>query len=203
MKNLHLILAIAMMSISTLALAEFRPIRHRMEDPVKIKVRDVDFYIFPNGEFDFNAHQRHNRRGGYYQSYGVRVERDRSGKIRRVGNVYINYNRYAQVSRIGNVFIRYNRRGFIEKIGRKRLRYHRGGYVVINGYYEAYPSYAYSSTYYGGADAYQQDVYAYNDSSWNTSGYDYDNTGSDDVYYRSHQSKNKNKKVKVKVRNRR
>jgi len=201
MKNLHLFLAIAMMSISTLAFAEFRPIRHKMEDPVKIVVRGVDFYIFPNGEFDFNAHQTHNRRGDYH---GVRVEKDRNGKIRRIGNVYLNYNRYAQVSRIGNVFIKYNHRGFVVNIGRKFLRYHRGGYVVVNRHHtSAYPSYTYSSTYYGSANTYQQGADAYNTASWDNSGYDYDNTGSDDVYYRTHKSNKNLKKTIVKDRNRR
>ena len=118
---------------------------HRMADPVKVRERGINFYVFPNGTFDFNALGNHYQNAGYA---AVRIERDQFGKIRRVGNVYINYNRHGQVSRIGNIFIKYNHRGLVSRVGHKYLRYNRHGYYVVKRHrpHRSYhPGYVYNS----------------------------------------------------------
>lgn len=204
MKKLRLVLVMAVLLIGIGARAEWRPVWHSMDEPVKVKVRSVDFFVFPNGQFDFNAHQNP------YADYGVRVERDRYGKIRRVGNVYLNYNRAGQVTRIGNVFIQYHR-GVMRKIGRMHLRYTGGGYVISRyrhsyGYYNTAPAYSYSSTYYGPAN-----TYSYGSACGNTNGNTYGSTSYNDDYYESNEpfeneddyyyrKPAKGKKIKVKGR---
>jgi len=182
----------------------WRPMWHRMDTPVQINIRHIDFFIFPNGEFDFNAHGRYYAQAGYM---GVRIEKDRYGKIRRIGNVFVNYNRYGQVSRLGNVFIKYNRRGLVERVGRKRIRYHRGGYYVyahspyhpgyVSGSFYYGPSYAYTN-HYPPAYEYNLEVPSYEDDYPENDAYDEDN-----YYYRSTQKKSGTKKEKVFIKNRR
>jgi len=131
MKKLGLFLAMALMFTGMYANAEWRPFRHHMNEPVTVTVRGIDFYIFPNGEFDFNAHvPRH--RAYHHREHGVRVKRNRFGEIVRVGKVSINYNRHGQVVRIGNVFIKYNRRGLVARVGSRKLEYGVHGYVILN-----------------------------------------------------------------------
>ena len=209
MKKLGLLLAMAMMQVSVFANAEMRPVFHGMNDPVEITVRGVKFFVFPNGEFDFNAHQVRNRRHNA-GDYGVRVERDRYGKIRRVGNVYLNYNRYGQVTRMGSIFIKYNRRGYVRTIGRKHLRYNRGGYVITGhryGYAQQYPSYSWNSSYYyGSANNYYGtgNNSGYSNNTWDDDYYDTDTGGDGDYYYRPNaKKKNKKNEKKKKVRSRR
>jgi len=187
MKKLGLFLVMVMLYTGLYANTERRPVRYRMNEPVKITVRSIDFFIFPNGEFDFNAHnrrQRHHRRG----DYGVRVERNRYGKIRRVGNVYINYNRHGQVSRIGNVFIKYNRRGLVHKIGRKRIDYRKHGYVVFNIQVGVHPAYVSNETYYYGPEDTYNDV-AYYDNYEDEYYDDYTPVESGNYYFKPHLKK--------------
>jgi hypothetical protein len=194
MKKLGLLLAMAMMQVSVFANAEMRPVFHGMNDPVEITVRGVKFFVFPNGEFDFNAHQVRNRRHRA-GDYGVRVERDRYGKIRRVGNVYLNYNRYGQVTRMGNIFVKYNRRGLVRNLGRKYLRYTRGGYIVVrHGYaHSYYPAYTSSSSYYYGPANNYYGTYnsGYSNNNWNDDYYDANTGGDADYYYRPNTKKKK------------
>ncbi len=157
MKKLVFLFVFSLFSMSMAAKDSFRPHWKFMDEPVRITVKGIDFFIFPNGEFDFNAHQIHNRHYGK-RHMGVRIERNRYGEIRRVGNVFINYNRHGQVSRIGNVFIRYNRRGLVAEVGKIKLKYQGKKYVVIrlrphiginaSIYYGPSPAYVYDGLYY-------------------------------------------------------
>ncbi len=196
MKKLSLLLVMAMMQVSMFANAEFRSVRHGMDDPIEVTVRGIQFFVFPNGEFDFNAHQTRNRRH-HTGNYGVRVERDRSGKIRRVGNVYLNYNQYGQVTRMGSTFIKYNRRGLVRTIGRKHLRYTRGGYIISGQRYgyTHYPSYSWNSSYYGSASNYYGNTYnsGYSSSTWDDD-YNVETGGDGDYYYRPNAKKKTKKK---------
>ncbi len=131
MKKLVLLFVLSLFSMSMAANDSFRPHWKYFDEPVKITVRGIEFFIFPNGEFDFNAHQRKNHHYYSPSDYGVRIERDRYGKIRRIGNVFINYNRHRQVSRIGSIFIKYNHRGLVYKIGKLRLKYAGRRYAVL------------------------------------------------------------------------
>ncbi len=123
--------------------------RYRNVQPIHFVERGVSFYVFPNGEFDFNTHRsvyRRGRRGGVnttfgapgvrfnYNSrragFGIRIEHDRFGKIRRVGNTFVNYDRFGRVKRIGSVYMRYGRHGNLTQIGGLQLRYSRWGRLL-------------------------------------------------------------------------
>lgn len=191
MKKLVYLFVLGFMFNNMYAVSTFRPAWKFMDEPVKLSIRGVDFFIFPSGDFDFNTHQRNNP---YYYNpgaYGVRIEKDRYGKIRRVGNVFINYNRYGQVRRIGNVFIQYNDEGFVRKIGHLHLKYRGNRYRIfrhnpymntpVGFYYEAAPGY---SLYYNGYNNHNE-------------GYGYDYSNENDYYYRG---KKEHKKSKTKRR---
>ncbi len=195
MKKLGLLLLMSFLFTGMYAKTNWRPMWHRMAEPVKIDIRHIDFFIFPNGEFDFNAQGRRYRYAGYR---GVRIERDHFGKIRRVGNVYLNYNRYGQVSRIGQVFIKYNRRGLVERIGRKRIHYNRRGYYV-SGQSWGYPGFvAGVDFYYGPSQNYEYEPYD-EDQNYN---YDDEEDG-DNYYYRQPEPGKKDLKVRKHTKNRR
>jgi hypothetical protein len=86
--------------------------------------RGIEFFIFTNGDFDFDTRSYNNR--------GIRIERDFRGRIRSVGNVFINYDRRGNVTRVGNIFMRYNR-GRLAKVGNLRVSYDRWDYPVFYG----------------------------------------------------------------------
>ena len=75
--------------------------------------RGIEFFVFTNGEFDFDT--RFNNRG-------IRINRDFRGRIRNVGNVFISYDIRGNVTRIGTVLIRYSR-GILTNVGDLSVRY--------------------------------------------------------------------------------
>jgi hypothetical protein len=96
----------------------------RNGDPIVFTERGIEFYVFADGQFDFNArpsnghmYYKSNRKNKFYDkpgkgpkwNYGVDVEQDRNGNIRRIGNVLINYDSRNRVNRIGTVYMDYNR----------------------------------------------------------------------------------------------
>lgn len=85
--------------------------------------RGIEFFVFTNGEFDFDTS---------FRNRGVRIQRDFKGRIRNVGNVFLNYDRFGNVSRIGNVFIRYHR-GRLISVGNLRVHYNSWGEPVFRG----------------------------------------------------------------------
>lgn len=94
------------------------------DNSVNFVERGIEFFVFTNGDFDFNTRFGNNR--------GVRINRNFNGQIRRVGNVFINYDRFGNVTRIGNIFINY-RRGRLHRVGDLRVRYDRWGYPFFTG----------------------------------------------------------------------
>lgn len=197
MKKLVLLFAFSLFSLSMAAMDSFRPHWKYFDEPVKITVRQIDFFIFPNGEFDFNAHQRRNRHYYSPSEFGVRVERDRYGKIRRIGNVYINYNRRRQVTRIGQVFIKYNRQGLVYKIGKFKLKYAGRRYAVIKHSRRSHFNF-WGSFFYGSAPAYVNNYPRYNDEWSNEDEDDYEyNQGDSDYYFKT---KKPGKNIKTKGR---
>ncbi|WP_158838400.1 hypothetical protein [Polaribacter sp. L3A8] len=96
------------------------------ENSVNFEERGVEFYIFTNGEFDFNTHYN----DSYYDYNGnrvrretnIRIFRDYRGRIERIGNSSVNYDNYGNVTRIGNVYMRYHR-GKLTDVGRLKVRY--------------------------------------------------------------------------------
>ena len=81
--------------------------------------RGIEFFVFTNGEFDFDTQLNDNY---YYNNNRVSISRDYRGRIRRIGSAYVNYDRYGNVTRIGNVFMRYYR-GNLTKVGNLRVSY--------------------------------------------------------------------------------
>ena len=113
-------------------------------EPIQFSERGIDFFVFPNGEFDFNTRPEDSN-GDYYfktagrrsveannnnfENFGVRIERDNFGRIRRIGNTFINYDFQDRVSRIGSVFLRYNRFTLVQ-IGGLQLVYNQFGELI-------------------------------------------------------------------------
>lgn len=120
----------------------FSPIDYRYAEPIVFMERGIEFMIFPNGEFDFNTvatnsnprnttygAPRGNAYGYYGPSRGVRVEHDYMGRVRRVGNTYINYDAIGRVKRIGSVYMRYNSFA-LSQVGGLRIIYDRRGRII-------------------------------------------------------------------------
>ncbi|MCH2196014.1 hypothetical protein [Kordia sp.] len=125
--------------------------RYRYAQPIQFVERGVEFFVFLNGEFDFNTHPVNYRRGrrSYVnttygaprvrtranryntRNVGVRVEHDHNGRVRRIGNLFINYDRFGRVKRIGSIYMRYHdRHGKLRQIGGLRLKYNRWGRLI-------------------------------------------------------------------------
>ncbi len=88
--------------------------------------RGVEFFIFTNGEFDFNTLSNNN-----YYNYNS-INRDYRGRINRIGSSFISYDRYGNVTRIGNVFMRYHR-GKLTNVGNLRVHYNSWGEPIFYG----------------------------------------------------------------------
>jgi hypothetical protein len=104
----------------------------------------IEFYVFTNGDFDFNTYDdvsyidRYGRR--IKNSRAVRIDRNYKGQITRIGNAFINYDYRGNVTRIGNISLRY-RFGKLTNVGDLRVQYDRWGNPdfygnVINFYYD-------------------------------------------------------------------
>jgi hypothetical protein len=111
-------------------------VNYAYNEAVNFVERGIEFFIFTNGDFDFNTHQN----DSYYDYNGsriknnsrVRIDRDYRGRITRVENVFINYDYQGNVSRVGSILIGY-RRDRLTKVGDLRIRYDRYGYPVFYG----------------------------------------------------------------------
>jgi hypothetical protein len=71
-------------------------------------------YYKPSGRRNVNRTWSANE---YQKSkFGVKVEHDDFGRVRRVGNVFINYDANDRIKRIGSVYMAYNRFA-LEQVG--------------------------------------------------------------------------------------
>ncbi|AUP77225.1 hypothetical protein C1H87_00235 [Flavivirga eckloniae] len=134
--------------------------RYRYAQPIKFLERGIEFLIFPDGSFDFNTnannacyndtyfYKRNSRRGSVNATYGTKHKRyrynayrynngvsiihDRDGKVRRIGNVYLNYDRYGKIKRVGSVYMNYNyrRHGRLNQVGGLRVHYNHWGQII-------------------------------------------------------------------------
>lgn len=132
--------------------------RYRYAQPIMFVERGVEFLIFPDGSFDFNTnandgynnnlyYKRGSRRGSVNTAYGIRnrnykyhgnrynrgvsITNDRDGKVRRIGNVYLNYDRYGKIKRAGSVYMNYNYgHGSLSQVGGLRVHYNLWGEIV-------------------------------------------------------------------------
>ena len=134
--------------------------RYRYAQPIMFIERGIEFLIFPDGSFDFNTHidngfyddgmynKNNSKRGSINANHrgpntqiqfsnmranrGVQIIRDRYGKVRRIGNVFLNYSRNGNITRVGSVFINY-RRGrntVVNQVGGLRVQYNHWGEIV-------------------------------------------------------------------------
>lgn len=172
---------------------------YRDADPIVFKERGIEFFIFLDGQFDFNTQpttsgirnrtESMNRTYGapgvrtvtvsnsyYGPARGIRVEHDNLGRVRRVGNVFINYDAFGRVKRIGSVYMKYNSFA-LKQVGGMKIFYNRRGQIVdVVGFVN-------SSSYGNG--------YNFNGNGYgNGNNYGYDsNTDEDFYYYRKDGSK--------------
>jgi hypothetical protein len=77
------------------------------------------------------------------QNFGVKVEHDNFGRVRRVGNVFINYDANDRIKRIGSVYMAYNRFA-LEQVGGLQIIYNPRGQIVdivgsVNGFQDFEP----------------------------------------------------------------
>lgn len=103
------------------------------DEPIEFEERNIMFYVFLNGSFDFNTEPTVyvdyiSRSGNVHiqTKKGIRIERDAQGKIRRIGNVFISYSFDGKVKKIGSVYITYDR-GRMESVGNLDIVYSRHG----------------------------------------------------------------------------
>jgi hypothetical protein len=123
------------------------PVDFRNANPIVFTERGVEFYVFPDGQFDFNTrpsngdmYYKSGRRNGpnktygspangQNRNYGVKVEHDYTGKVRRIGNVFINYDANDRIKRVGSVYMTYNRYA-LTQVGGLQIIYNRRGQIV-------------------------------------------------------------------------
>lgn len=119
--------------------------RFDFNEPISFMERGIEFFVFPNGDFDFNT-RPDDSEGDYYfrgagkkgggrvnndrpVNIGTLIEHDSFGRVRRVGNTFINYDTRDRVSRIGSVYMRYNRFA-LTQIGGMCILYDRFGEIT-------------------------------------------------------------------------
>lgn len=125
---------------------------YRTADPIVFRERGIEFLIFMDGQFDFNTNpssigtrnrvENTNRTFGapgvrsvtvsntyYGPALGVRVEHDSQGRVRRIGNVFINYDAFGRVKRIGSVYMKYNSFA-LKQVGNLKIIYNRRGQIM-------------------------------------------------------------------------
>lgn len=177
---------------------------------IEFTERGIKFYIFLDGEFDFNTattaqvdyiYRNGRRTARYGTPRGTRIERDYQGRIRRIGNVFISYTYDDKIKRIGSVFVRYNHNR-MQKVGNLKIVYNRYGVRFLGsvkghyGYYNPYYSNHWNSynnyNSYGQWDTWE---YGYYDSFFNNNDFyhNYESYDEDDDYY-YYRSKSKNGK---------
>ena len=160
-------------------------LRFDFDEPISFNERGIEFFIFPNGEFDFNTRPDDSEGNDYYYktagkrgtvgenrnpgNYGVRIEHDSFGRVRRIGNTFINYDFNDRVNRIGAVYMKYNNFA-LAQVGGLRIKYNRRGEIIDT---------------FGSVKGYRSS-YQYSNSNWNSNNYDNDynqNQNQDDYYY--------------------
>ena len=170
---------------------------YRDADPIVFKERGIEFFIFLDGQFDFNTQpttsgiryrtENMNRTYGapgvrsvtvsntyYGPARGVRVEHDNFGRVRRVGNVFINYDAFGRVKRVGSVYMKYNSFA-LKQVGNMKIFYNRRGQIIdVTGFVN-------SSSYGNG--------YTFNGNGHGNGNYNNDDSDEDFYYYRKDGSK--------------
>ncbi len=173
--------------------------RFSIDEPISFTERGIEFFVFDNGEFDFNTRPQDTNGGYYYKgagkrnesvstdrsipNYGVIIERDNFGRIRRIGNTFINYDFNDRVNRIGTVFMSYNRFA-LAQVGGLQLIYNRYGELVdmIGSVKGRNAGFTYN--YYGnGNNGHHYGNYNNDNNGYNTHYQTSNNNNNDDYYY--------------------
>ena len=157
--SILLVVSVANASEVIKTFGEERSDNYSFDEPISFTERGIEFFVFPNGEFDFNTRPDDSDGDYYYKTagkretitqeimpmnYGTRIEHDGFGRVRRIGNTFINYDNRDRVNRIGSVYMKYNRTALIQ-IGGMRIVYNRNGDIVdTQGTIKSYSGYAYS-----------------------------------------------------------
>lgn len=133
--------------------------RYRYAQPIVFVERGVEFFVFPDGSFDFNTNfedsfyndtyykTRNSKRSRVnatsnilrnkvkYTSprqRGVSISRDRSGKVKRIGNVFLNYDRRGKLTRVGSVYMDYKHgKGVLTQVGGLKVKYNHWGEILF------------------------------------------------------------------------
>jgi len=199
-KKITLLVVASFILVGSMAYASVNPIfsdntigrgyyiDYRDAEPIIFRERGIEFMMFLNGEFDFNTRPsgpRYHVNGtngapgnrGYYgpSERGVRVEHDNFGRVRRIGNVYINYDTLGRVKRIGTIYMSYNSFA-VTRVGNMRIVYDRRG-RIINVY--DFINHTNSSYFYNPRGSH----YAGGNSGYGYGNYNDDDYGSEDDYY--------------------
>jgi hypothetical protein len=165
MKKITFLVASVLMTSSIVNATESQT-RFSFEEPISFVERGIEFFVFPNGEFDFNTRPEDSQGDYYYKTagkrgtavssgrpinYGVLIAHDSFGRVRRIGNTFINYDNRDRVNRIGTVYMKYNRFA-LTQIGGMQIVYNRRGEIVdtmgsIKGHRNQGYGYAYHNYY--------------------------------------------------------
>ena len=185
---------------------------YHFTQPIMFVERGVEFLVFPNGEFDFNTElvsapyqdnfyyrKSRTKRGvvnvtfgapgtryNYNRPHGVMILHDRFGRVRRIGNVFLNYDYKGRIKRIGSVYMTY-RHGRLKRVGGLTIRYNRHGDIV--GTYGKVNRFNHGYNYFTPSHSWDND---WNDNDWNE---DY---SEDYFYYRKGNKVEKRLKTKQK-----
>lgn len=168
MKTITLLAAVAFMAhtanatevIKISGVERIEKMRYNFDEPIAFMERGIEFFVFPNGKFDFNTevstgggtYYKNGKRNGVNATYGapgnnggVRIEHDAQGRVRRIGNVFVNYDSRDRIKRIGTVYMTYSRTA-LTQIGGMKIVYDRNGNIVDTmGRVKGNQSYAYQS----------------------------------------------------------
>ncbi len=134
--------------------------RYRYAQPIMFVERGIEFLVFPDGSFDFNTNYedtfyndsyyktRASKRSSVnitygtpgkrfkytskrYRNRGVSISHDRDGKVRRIGNLFLNYDRYGKLKRVGSIYMSYKRNGTLTQVGGLKVKYNHWGEIVF------------------------------------------------------------------------
>jgi hypothetical protein len=106
-------------------------VNYSYENSVPFITRGIEFFVFINGDFDFNSNFS-NAYSDYNNRNNITIARDYNGKIKRVGPVSIAYDFRGNVSRIGAISMKYYRNK-LTNVGHLKVRYNRWGNPVFFG----------------------------------------------------------------------
>jgi hypothetical protein len=185
----------------------------RNAEPIVFTERGVEFFVFPDGQFDFNTRpstgsdryfkssrgRAVNKTYGAPSSfrnrnYGVKVEHDNFGRVRRIGNVFINYDANDRIKRVGSVYMTYNRYA-LTQVGGLQIIYNRRGQIVdIVGSVKGGRGYEYSQNNNGNHDYDHGDNQNSNDQDY---GDNQNSNDQDQYYYKTNSTKTKIEDTKV------